>query len=497
MDQAVTYCPQLPSRDYQLAACAAMRGRHAFALLMAMRTGKSKVLLDDFGALELAGEARDLLIIAPAGVYRTWEDEIRKQVSRDLLERLRVHTWQSGHGARAGEALAAFLADRSGPRVFLVNVEALSLASTGAREACEQFLRERAQAMVAIDESTVVKNPKALRTRYILMVIAPLARWRRILSGLPTPRSPLDLWAQFQFLDPRILRQPNYYTFMLRYAIVRQTNFGGRLRRAANIVVGYRDEAALRKLVAPHSYRVEFRPDIPSTYSVRHVELTAEQRRIYDQLKTQATAEISAAGEHVTATLVITRMLRLHQVLCGHVVDEEGRGHEIRENRTQALLDLLDDYAGKAIIWCSYDHDVRKVAGALAREYETVDRVTGQKVPAKVARFWGGNATTREDEEKMFKADPECRFMVATPSAGGRGRTWDVADLVVYYSSTNNLEHRDQSEQRAQNVGKARQVDYVDLIVPGTVDATIIRALRDKIDMAATITGDNYREWLV
>jgi hypothetical protein len=114
-----------------------------------------------------------------------------------------------------------------------------------------------------------------------------------------------------------------------------------------------------------------------------------------------------------------------------------------------------------------------------------------------VARFWGGNVDTREEEEAWFKTKPECRFMVATQSAGGRGRTWDVADLVIYHASRNDLEHRDQSEYRALNVGKERGVDYIDLVVPNTVDMKIIEALRAKIDLSQVITGDSWREWII
>ena len=87
--------------------------------------------------------------------------------------------------------------------------------------------------------------------------------------------------------------------------------------------------------------------------------------------------------------------------------------------------------------------------------------------------------------------------MVATPSAGGKGRTWDNADLVIYYSSDYNLENRDQSEMRVQGVEKKRGVEYVDLIVPGTVEMKILKALREKMDLAAAITGDNWKEWLI
>jgi len=287
--------------------------------------------------------------------------------------------------------------------------------------------------------------------------------------------------------------------FRYRYAILKRQSFGG---RSFDVVVGYRDIDELQRRVEPHSFRVEFRPNIPSTYSIREVEMSEQQRKLYRELRDEARTKLDDES-YVTTTMVIVQMLRLHQVLCGHVVDEQGRLHVIPDNKTAELMELLDDYAGKAVVWCSYDHDVRRVSDALAREYDLSLYAGDRRVrdpswpnPA-VARFWGGNVSTREEEERRFKEDPGCRFMVATPHAGGRGRTWDVADLVVYHSSTNNLEHRDQSEQRVQGVDKMRQVDYVDLVCPGTVETRILDALRGKIDLASQITGDEWREWIV
>jgi hypothetical protein len=200
--------------------------------------------------------------------------------------------------------------------------------------------------------------------------------------------------------------------------------------------------------------------------------------------------------------MVVTQMLRMHQVLCGHVPTETGEVREIPEKKTSELLELLDDYAGKAVIWASYDADIRKIAEAIANEYDSKTTVVERRVPPifpndVVARFWGGNASTREEEERRFKTDPRCRFMIATPDAGGWGRTWDVADLVVYYSSRDNLEHREQSEQRVQGVDKKKQVDYIDLIAPRTIEKKILDALRRKMNLAATIIGDDWREWIV
>jgi SNF2 family DNA or RNA helicase len=498
---SMKYEPKLAARDYQLDALRRMSGRSEFALLMAMRTGKTKTLLDDFGRLELAGEVRDLLVVAPKGVYRTWEGEIEKHLSTDLLSRLRVARWISGKRLDLD-----FLVDtESGPRILLVNVEAIS-STKKARDAIETFLRTN-EAMVAIDESTIIKNREAARTKYALRVLGPRAKVRRILSGLPTPRSPLDIYHQFEFLRPGLLGYLSWWEFRYRHAVLQKFNIGGRL---IDLVVGYKNVEELQQRIEPHSFRVEFRPNIPSTYSIAEVELTSEQVRVYRELKEFATASLSESGENVTATMVVTQMLRMHQVLCGHVPTETGEVREIPENKTSELMELLADFKGKAVVWASYDADVRKIAEAIAAEYdeklvlgydENGNMKRSGARPAFpngfVARFWGGNAATREEEERRFKTDPKCRFMVATPAAGGWGRTWDVADLVVYYSSTNNLEHREQSEQRVQGVDKKKQVDYVDLVAPGTIESKILTALRKKMNLAATITGDDWKSWIV
>jgi SNF2 family DNA or RNA helicase len=483
----LTYVPRLPPYAHQREALDKMRGREAFALLMSMRTGKSKVLIDDWGTLVDGDEAQNLMVVAPGGVYRTWETELAKQLPDVAADNTIVHIWQSGGGSGHARNLSAFLDAKSLglARVFLVNVEALSSVDV-ARDAAQAFLAQE-RAVMAIDESTIIKNPSAKRTKFILQKLAPHAAYRRILSGLPTPRSPLDLFSQFEFLDWRILGHKSYFSFRARYAVMKKMDFGG---RAVNIVVGYRNTDELWSLIAPWSYRKtldQVRDAAPPVYAVREVAMTEEQERIYRELKEFATSAIEA-DKHVTATAVITQILRLHQLLCGHVTDDDtGEVHEVPENRTAELLRVLEDYDGKAIVWCSYDYDVRKVSARLAKEY-------GERA---VARFWGGNRGTREEEEARFKADPECRFQVATPDAGGRGRTWSVADLHVFYSNRDNLEHRDQAELRAEAVDKYTQATRIDLCVPGTVDEKIIHAIRKKIDMATAITGDNYREWLV
>lgn len=480
----MSYKSPLKPFKHQSQALQRMEGAEAFALLMAMRTGKTKTLLDDYGRLELSGKVRNLFVIAPGGVYRTWLPAIQEHLSKDLLYRSTVNYWQSGAGSRHKEMLKQFMRQDNIPKILLMNVEALSSVKE-ARDLALAFLKS-GPSMLAIDESTIIKNPSAKRTKFINQTLAQHAQYRRILSGLPSPNSPLDLYAQFEFLDWKILGFRSYYAFRNRYAIIQRVRFGG---REVPLIKGYRDVEDLARRMEPASFRVRLEDcyDLPpKVYMTREVTMTPEQKRLYKEMKEYATAKLDEMS-HVTATIVISQILRLHQILCGHVTDEIGKIHEVPENRTSELISLLEDYEGKAIVWCSYDADVRKVSDALRKAF-------GEE---SVAQFWGGNRSVREGEERKFLSLNECRWMVATAAAGGRGRTWTVAGLLVYYSNTPNLEHRSQSEERAQAIGKADPVACVDLLVPGTVEEKFIQNLRNKIDISSIIMGDNYREWLI
>jgi len=305
---------------------------------------------------------------------------------------------------------------------------------------------------------------------------------------MPTPRSPLDIWAQFEFLKPGILGFVSYKAFEQRYAIVRHMRVGGRY--SIRIPVRYKDtiEELWGKL-SPHSYRkrLEECADVPEKlYITREVELTPQQERLYREMESDATTEISA-GVHMTETMSVTRALRMHQLCCGWATAEDKSVHEIPEKRTKAVLDLLSDHDGKAVVWCSYGRDLIKVYDAIVREFG----------PQYVAKFWGGNRNEREADSTRFKTDPACRVIVATPSAGGRGRDWSEANLIVYYSNTDNLEHRDQSEERASAVKKTDRVTIVDFATRDTIEWKIIYAMRKKMDLATVVMGDPPREWVV
>lgn len=508
------------------------------AWLMDKGTGKTKVILDEWqervGVMD-ADYLDTLVVVAPKGSYRNWfEDKShiqRAEINVHLDPRLRGQLrWAAWTGGAVSKRRRKLLLNATGqPRAFFINVEAFSGSSKkrgkGKAELyVEELLRSTKNALLVVDESTKMRGGS--NRSDALLRLAPLAKARRILSGLVTPRSPLDLFRQFKFLDWRILGIESDIEFRNRYAeIERQCFLPNSVLRAklkpryrgidrsdvdrmnrpmlleeierlkiyvqmVPIVKSYKNLDELHAKIAPYSYRKtkdECLDLEPKIYMTRDVEMTDEQARVYEEIKKTSTAEL-ACGSHVVARAVISKMLRQQQILCGHVGDEDGVVRRVKSNRINELLEVLDDHAGKAIVWSTWRPEIADIVAAIRKEYDDEE---------VVAQFHGGNAGTRAAEERRFLSDPRCRFMVSSQATGGFGNTWTVADLVVYSSNNHDLELRDQSEDRAHRKGQTKRVTYVDLMVPDTVDVKIIQCLRNKMDLAAQINGDNYREWLI
>jgi SNF2 family DNA or RNA helicase len=483
-----------------------------FAFLMEQGTGKTKVIFDEFGMREAARDLRNMLVIAPKGCVYNWpEVEMPVHLSDDLKERTSVYAWVSGGNKGHMAQLTRFLRAQDRPRIMVCNVEALS-TTQAAVDACVAFLKARRTLMV-IDESTCIKgvSTRTSRVRSVL-ALGKLAYARRILTGLVSPRSPLDLFSQFDFLDYRIIGFQSYYAFRARYAIIKKKHEvyqqplirgadgavltdgeGNALRKQSNqdIVVGYRNVDELNRRISPYMFRVvkDDCLDLPPKIYMPpwKVELTPEQRRILKDLKTTAQAQLDS-GEYISTQLKIVTILRMHQVLCGHVKDENEKEHSIKSNRLSALLDILGGHSGKSIIWSGYRHSIKEIVDSLRREYG----------PGSTVHYFGDTTDNdRSDAVKRFQNDSNCRWFVASQGSAGRGLTLHAASLVVYYSNTHNLEERMQSEDRAHRAGLKHSVSYIDLMTEDAIEKKLVNSLRKKLDLATEVMGDRYREWIV
>tara|TARA_R100000655_G_scaffold24848_1_gene50394 strand:+ start:736 stop:2166 length:1431 start_codon:yes stop_codon:yes gene_type:complete len=465
---------------HQLTALEKSWNRETFAYFMEMGTGKTKVLIDNLAMLYDKGKIDSALIVAPKGVIKTWyEQEIPTHLP-DHIENVTV-LWQSNITKKQKEKLDTLFETSGDLHILIMNVEAFS-TEKGVKYA-ESFLNSH-RCLMAVDESTTIKTPTAKRTKNIIS-IGSKARYRRILTGSPVTKNPLDLYSQCYFLDPFNLEHESYYSFRMRYATMKKINVRG---RSIQIVSGFKHLGELSDKLKPFSYRVlkEDCLDLPEkNWTKRQITLSADQRKIYTQMKETALAHLN--GKVTSTMTVLTQLMRLHQITCGHFTADDGTTQEISNNRISELMNVLDELEGKAIIWANYQHDITNII-------KEVVKVHG---PGSIVDYYGLTPQDeRQDNIRKFQNDDKCRFIVGTPATGGYGITLTAANTVIYYSNGYDLEKRLQSEDRAHRIGQKKNVTYVDIIAEDTVDEKIVKALRDKINIASQVLGEELKDWI-
>ena len=465
---------------HQLTALEKSWNKETYAYFMEMGTGKTKVLIDNLAMLYDKGKVDGALIIAPKGVIGTWYNQEIPTHLPDHIESVSV-LWQALITKKQKESLDCLFETEEKLHILIMNVEALS--TTKGTQFASKFLSCH-RAMIAIDESTTIKNSSAKRTNNILS-LAKSAKYRRIMTVSPVTKNPLDLYSQCEFLDPWLLNFQSFYAFRNRYAEMKTINARG---RSIQVVNYFKNIGELSDKLKGFSYRVlkEDCLDLPDKiYVKRNIALTSEQLKLYDQMKKTALAMLN--GKVTSTVTVLTQLMRLHQITCGHFTADDGTTQLIKNNRVNELMNVLEEIEGKAIIWANYQKDITNIIESIVKEYG----------PGSVVDYYG---LTPQDERqgniKKFQDDPECRFLIGTPQTGGYGITLTAASNVIYYSNGYDLEKRLQSEDRAHRIGQKKAVTYVDLITEDTVDEKIVKALRKKINIASEVLGEELRDWI-
>jgi SNF2 family DNA or RNA helicase len=457
--------------------------KEAFAIFAEMGTGKTKIALDNACILYNQGKIDRLLVVAPKGAYMNWVDQEIPVHVPDYIEK-DVLAWKPSTSAKYQAQLKSLRnVNNFKLKIFVMNVEAFSTKK--GTNAAKLFLIGKS--MMIVDESTTIKNPQAKRTKNILD-LAKEVKYRRILTGSPVTQSPMDLWAQMDFLDPEILGQQSFYAFRTRYAIMITATAAGGTHKYQKIVK-FRNLAQLGKLVSPHSYRILKKDclDLPDkVYTKREIELSDEQAQAYADMKANATTILK--GQSATALNVLTQLIRLHQITCGHMKTDSGDIINLKNSRLDELMQILGETTGKVIIWANYIHDILNLEDAIKKEYG----------PSSYCTYYG--ATKSEDRQKCIydfqNNKNDCRFFIGNTQTGGYGITLTAASTVIYYSNNYDLEKRIQSEDRAHRIGQVNKVAYIDLVAKGTVDEKIIQSLRNKVNIAKEISGEELSTWI-
>jgi len=473
---------------HQLTALEKSWNKENFAYFMEMGTGKTKVLIDNIAMLYDKGKIDGALIIAPKGVVKTWYEQELPTHLPNHIENVTV-LWQANITKGQQEKLESLFEIETAIHILIMNVEALS-TEKGVKFA-SKFINSH-KAMMAIDESTTIKTPTARRTKNIID-IGKHAKYKRIMTGSPITKNPLDLYTQCEFLDPWLLDFSSYYAFRNRYAEMKTMYLRG---RSIQVVDKFQNLGELSDTVKQFSYRVlkEDCLDLPpKVFIKRHVALTSEQKQVYEQMKKAAMAVLN--GKVTTTMTVLTQLMRLHQITCGHFTADDSSVQEVKSNRIKELMNVLSETEGKAIIWANYQNDIQKIINTIeTKKDEDQNLIYG---PGSVVDYYGLTPQEdRQDNIRKFQNDPNCRFLVGTPQTGGYGITLTQANTVVYYSNGYDLEKRLQSEDRAHRIGQKKTVTYIDLIAEDTIDEKIVEALRKKINIASEVLGEELKEWI-
>jgi SNF2 family DNA or RNA helicase len=487
-DQLVGVPMRLPPYEHQRHALVLGRDQAVFAYLMEQGTGKSKVLLDDAAHNYRAGLIDSLLILCPNSVKTNWvnidgEDEITKHLAPDIphikaawfasMRQNNLKAWNNIQGAIKYNEKAL--------KILAVNIE--GVASPRAFKEADQFVKQT-RCMIAVDESTRIKKHTTKRAKAAKNLRQHCGR-ARIMSGTPLIKSPLDAYSQFDFLDPNIINIPTYTEFQSRYAVM-----GGEHGRQVFRYVNVDD---LSKKIAGCSYRVTKDQclDLPEkVYSKRIVELTPEQRKHYDDMRTELITWLDAQ-HHVAATTVLAQMARLQQITAGYLplIDAE-TGEKYGEKRIACpkideAMDIIAECSNKVIVWCRYKFEVREMVDALSA--------------AGIGHVKFDGDTSEADRitaRTGFNQDDFIRVFVGQIRTGGIGLTLNAASTVIYLSNTFGTEDRVQSEDRCHRIGQTRSVQYIDLVAPKTIDERVIQVLRANKRLSDEIMRDGYKAWI-
>lgn len=444
-----------------------------FGLLFEMGCGKTLTAIAIAGAGYQMGKIERLLIVAPTSVVAVWPKELQeyakfKYTCKTLLGEKKQRLKQI-------DDLIKF--PFKALKVAVINYE-----STWRPEILEK-LKEFDADMVIADESQRIKTYDAAQSK-AMHELGDQARYKLILSGTPVQTAAIDIWSQYRFLDKSVFGD-NFFKFRGRYAIM-----GGYGNKK---IVGYKDLEGLIKKEHSIAFRVtkDEALDLPEqTFETRKIQLSQKEKNLYERIKKDSYAELDGGG-HITATTVLTRLLRLQQLAGGFLVQDDAQKPQlVSRAKLDALADIIEDYvigSGKKLV----------IFARFIAEVKAIMELAGKVLPKELKQVAIYGDIKKEDRGgivKQFQEDPNTVLFIGQIDTAGTGITLTAADTCVYYSKNFNYATYSQSLSRIHRIGQRNCCTYIDLEIEGTIDELISKALSRKEDMAKTVV-DNWRDF--
>lgn len=435
------------------------------ALLMDMGLGKSLTSIAITGQLFNDKKIERVLVICPTSIIGVWLEEFKKFADFDYCIEAII-----GSTMNKRKDKLKLLCHKIGLKIAIINYEATWRM--------EKELNIYKPDIIICDESQKIKNPRASQSKTIHR-LGVKAKYKIILTGTPVQNSPMDVFSQWKFLDPNIFGL-SFYAFRNHYAVM-----GGYYNHQ---ILRYKNMNELTSKAHSVAYRItkEEALDLPEQIFLnRYCELEPTARKIYDTVVKESYAELMD-GE-ITATNVLTKLMRLSQIAGGHVKDDEGRMQVISKSKLNELKDIMEDVIidnkKKLVIFARFIPEIESIK-SLAREMDIrYSYITGE-------------IKTEERSEmcSKFQNDNDIKLFIAQIQTAGLGITLTAADTAVFYSLDFNYANYSQAIARTHRIGQKNTCTYINLIATETVDEKILKALESKQDIAKNIV-DNWRDY--
>lgn len=433
------------------------------ALLIEMGCGKSLISVAAAGALYQAEKIRKLLIVCPLSICGVWEEEFSKFADFDYdLKVLK--------GTSDGKAMTLNSMNGASLQVAVVNYESVWRI--------EPQIKNWIPDMILVDESHKIKTHNIAASKS-LHRLGEKTEYRLILTGTLITNKAIDAFSQYKFLEPRIFGK-SFYAFRNRYFDM----------------VGYGNHTpVLKKSMEPELkekiHSIAFRAtksdclDLPETTDiVRSVELEPNAMNIYKHLVKDSFAELSR-GE-VTATNILTKILRLSQLTGGFLGDDEGKKiHQISTAKLGALEDIVDEVTSsgkKLVVIARFIPEIEAITDLLSKKKLKFSLITG-------------NIKNRSEQIEQFQNDSDVLVFVGQIATAGLGITLTAASTMVFYSLDYSMSNFEQAKARIHRTGQKENCTYIYLIAKNTVDEKVLKALKKKYDLASSII-DEYKHGL-
>lgn len=430
------------------------------ALLMEMGTGKTITSIGIAGILYQFGKIERVLVVAPLSILGVWEEEFSRFADYPY-----TLTVLKGPSSKKAETLHTV--GRNGLQIVVVNYES-------AWRIEKELLAFDADLIIA-DEAHKLKEARTSQSK-AMHHFGDKARYKLLLTGTVITNRELDVFSQYRYLNRKVFGD-SFYAFRNRYFDM--VGYGNHIPRFRNYML---DDFLQRMHSIAFRVTKEECLDLPGiTEEVRTVELEPKAMKIYKELQKESYTELGK--KEVSAVNILTKLLRLSQVTGGHLTDDEGDNNAVSTAKLDALADILDSVMAeekKIVVMARFVPELNDIEALL------------KKKGIGFASVRGG-VKNREEEIRRFQEDSGCRVFVGQIAAAGLGITLTAASTMVFYSLDYSMSNFEQAKARIHRVSQTENCLYIYLVAKGTVDTKILRALRQKVDLAKALV-DDYRK---